>query len=52
MLSMQHNCKKCNEELLVFEDKKKGICMPCLWKEIPLLSDKEKKERGDFNVKG
>jgi hypothetical protein len=47
---LNNNCKKCNEELLVFEDKKKGICMPCLWKEIPLLSDKEREERGDFNV--
>jgi len=37
-----NNCKKCNEELLVFEDKEKGICMPCLWKEMPLLNDEEK----------
>ena len=41
-------CKKCNQKLYVFEDKERGICMPCLWKEVPLLSDEERK---DFNDK-
>lgn len=36
---LNNKCKKCKEKLLVFEDKEKGICMPCIWKETPLLSD-------------
>ena len=45
---LSDNCKECNKELLIFEDKERGICMPCLWKEVPLLSDEERK---DFNDK-
>jgi len=39
---LSDNCKECNKELLIFEDKERGICMPCLWKEVPLLSDEER----------
>lgn len=39
---LNDKCKKCDKEMLIFEDKERGICMPCLWEEIPLLSDAEK----------
>ena len=47
---LNNNCKKCNKKLLVFENKEKGICMPCLWEQIPLLSDEEKYEKEKANV--